>query len=173
MNEIEIAAYLDRRLDPGDVDRVENHLAGCDDCREEVVAVRGVLQRGRRRGRVLLGGSLAAAALLVLSVWPESPPLLRNGPAGTALVAHGPLGEVPPGVPTFAWGPAPGATAYRLTLSGSNGVLMWSGTTADTMMQLSDSVSIRAGSTYYWIADALLADGTTRSTGLREFRPRR
>jgi hypothetical protein len=33
------------------------------------------------------------------------------------------------------------------------------------------SVTLRAGDRYFWVADAILEDGSSRSTGLREFIP--
>ena len=57
-----------------------------------------------------------------------------------------------------------------MTVSGGNGIPVWSGSVADTMFVLPDSISLGVDQRYVWIVDALLADGSARSTGLHEFR---
>jgi hypothetical protein len=182
MNESDIAAYVDRRLSVAERDRIEQHLAGCRECRNEVVESRRVLMQARRPRLILLGGSVlatAAALLLVLRpafIFPRADgesARLRNAGAPTTLVAHGPSGEVPLSGLTFVWGAAQGAATYRLTLSGADGVPLWTASTTDTTLALADSVRLGPGKPYFWMTDALLGDGTTRSTGLREFRPTR
>jgi len=62
---------------------------------------------------------------------------------------------------------------YRFTVTGSDGVAVWFRSGTDTVITLPDSIVLRPGQTYLWVADALLADGATRSTGMREFVPAR
>ena len=182
MNEFEVAAYLDRRLPASDRDRLERHLADCEDCRQEVSEIHRILVRGRRRRRILVGGVLlATAAALLLVVRPAV--LASRGAIGTlqvrdagsspTLIAYGPSGEAALRSLRFVWGAAPGVTTYRLTVSGDDGVPVWTASVSDTVMILPDSVRLQAGRRYLWIADALLQDGATRSTGLREFQPTR
>ncbi len=172
MNEFEMAAYLDRRLSATDRDRVEGHLAGCADCREELLQVRSLLRRAARPRRLIVGASLlAAAATLVLIVRPTGIDPVRGGGAPSTLTAYGPTGDAALSSLRFVWGAAPGAATYRLTVSGGDGVPVWSASVADTVMALPDSVTLQADRRYVWIADALLGDGSTRSTGLHEFRP--
>lgn len=180
MNEFEVAAYLDRRLPAPDRDRLERHLAGCEDCRQEVSEIHRILVRGRRRRRILVGGALlATAAALLLVVRPTlfaphgdiGAPPIRDAGGSPTLIAYGPSGEAALRSLRFVWGAAPGVTTYRLTVSGEDGVTIWTGSVSDTTVFLPDSVRVQAGRRYFWIADALLQDGAARSTGLREFQP--
>jgi len=182
MNEFEVAAYLDRRLPPGDRERVEGHLAGCRECREEVLQTQEALARGRRPKRLLIASVvLAAAATLAIVILPTIRPsgagnqseTVRGAAGSPSLMALGPLGEAPAAGLRFVWGRAAGATIYRLTLSGADGVPLWTANTGDTTLALPDSVRLQTGKPYYWMIDALLGDGTTRSTGLHEFHPAR
>lgn len=172
MRDVEMAAYLDRRLSGPERARVEAHLAECAECRLEAREVRGLLDRSTRPRRLLVGaGLLAAAAMLVLFIRPVDIDPLRGGGSPSALTAYGPTGDAPLASLRFVWAAAPGATAYRLTISGGNGVPVWSGSVADTVFALPDSVALGPDQRYVWIADALLGDGSSRSTGLHDFRP--
>jgi anti-sigma factor RsiW len=172
IGEFEMAAYLDRRLGTADRDRVEGHLAGCAECRQEMLQVRGLLGRSARPRRLLVGASLlAAAAALVLIVRPAVIGPVRGDGNPSALTAYGPTGDAALASLRFVWGAVPGVATYRLTVSAADGVPLWSGSVADTVMALPDSVVLQADQRYVWFADALLDDGSTRSTGLHEFRP--
>jgi anti-sigma factor RsiW len=172
MKDLEMAAYVDRRLYGADRERVEAHLAGCATCRQELRDVRGILRHAARPRRLLVGASLlAAAASLLLIVRPAVVDPLRDDGPPSALTTYGPTGDAALASLRFVWGAAPGAATYRLTVSGTDGVPVWSGSVADTVMVLPDSVPLRVDQAYVWIADALLGDGSTRSTGLHEFRP--
>jgi len=177
MNELEIAAYLDRRLSGVERERVESHLAGCAECREELVETHKLLRRARRPRVLFIMGAAAAAAALTLLVGPgllqrptvTADSLLRHDDSPATLVAHGPLGEVRPGPLRFVWASEPRATTYRLTVAQADGQPVWTRSGSDTAVALPDSVSLTPGGRYLWVADALLDDGGSRSTGLREF----
>jgi anti-sigma factor RsiW len=175
----EVAAYVDRTLPQADRARVDAHLADCDDCRGEVVAVRRLVAGTPRWRRWSVMGALAAAAVLVLVMWPSRPnqpvpegPVVRGGehtatavvPVAPAAVATLPL--------SFVWHAVPSATSYRLSLTSADGALLWSAATSDTSIALPDSVSLAAGGTYYYYVDALLADGTSGTSGVRAVRVR-
>ena len=180
MNEFEVAAYLDRQLQPADRTRIERHLVACGECRTEIAELSHHLARGRRRRLAVAGGLLVAtAAALILVIRPAgvrtpegaASSLLREAANSAPLIGYGPGGEIALRSLRFVWAPAPNATAYRLTVSGADGLPVWSGSTLDTAVTLPDSVRLQTGRRYFWLADALLDDGATRSTGLREFQP--
>jgi hypothetical protein len=180
VTDLEMAAYLDRRLSTADRSRIEDHLARCAECRQHILGSQQVIERTRRPRRLVVGGTLAAAALAVfLIVRPKSERADEQSPSGllrgtsdaTTLVAYGPTGSVPLAGLRFVWGATPNVASYRLTVSRTDAAPVWSGSATDTTAILPRSVVLREGDRYYWIADALLTDGTTRSTGLREFSP--
>jgi anti-sigma factor RsiW len=175
VTDTELAAYLDRTLTPSERDRVEDHLAGCPDCRQQLLETKKLLERVRRPRTLLVGGALAAAAVLIfLVVRPESGTtdqhtLMRSDGAAGPLVAYGPLGTTASVGLKFVWSAAPDRESYRLNVSRMDGQPVWSSSGTDTMAILPSSVVLRPNERYYWVVDALLSDGTSRSTGLREF----
>jgi hypothetical protein len=171
-----VAAYLDRRLPPDERTRLVRHLIVCEDCRLEVSETQALLTRRGRRRWFAAAGLIAAAALLVLVLRPivapsDSPSeiAIREGGTSVTLTAYGPVGEVGGDSLRLLWAAAPGATVYRVSLSAAGGRALWSASTVDTSLILPDSARLETGLVYYWVADALLANGTTRSTGLRGF----
>ena len=134
--------------------------------------MRSLLRQAARPRRMLLGaGLLAAAAALVLIVRPAGRrPATRRRRAADARRLW-PDGRRAARLFRFVWAAAPGVASYRLTVSGADGAPVWSGSLADTVAVLPDSVALRVDQRYLWVADALLDDGSSRSTGLREFRP--
>jgi anti-sigma factor RsiW len=175
LTDVQIATYLDRTLTAPQRDLVEDHLAICPECRQHVLETRELLERMRRPRKFLIGGTLAAAAAVVFLVArPEPDPidqrkLMRSDGTPTSLVAYGPISTAARVGLRFVWSAAPGAESYRLTVSRADAQPVWSSSGTDTVARLPDSVVLRSGERYFWVADALLSDGTTRSTGLREF----
>jgi anti-sigma factor RsiW len=174
VTDTEIAAYLDRSLTPAQRDRVEDHLAACQDCRQHLLETKELLERVRRPRKLLVGGTLAAAAALVFLLVRPNPAamdraVMRNDGAAVPLVAYGPIGTAPRAGLRFVWGTVAGAESYRLTVSGEDARTVWSSSGIDTLAALPDSVVLRPNERYHWVADALLSDGSARSTGLREF----
>lgn len=154
----EVAAYLDRALSPSDRSRVEEHLADCDVCRAEVIEVVRLLRmRPRRRGWYVPVGVAAAAALVLLLVWPrpseepELPPIYRE-PVVTTTVA--PSVIAPRGAtvaaPRFVWTEVPHADRYRLTLFDDTGRVVWETQTGDTAAGLPESIRLQEAASYFW-----------------------
>jgi hypothetical protein len=178
LSETTVAEYLDNRLPAAERDRVEAHLADCKACRDEVLGARQFLQRRLRSRRLIAGGGLiaVAAALVLMVQMPRITPTsdtrdpMRAGGTESPVVAYGPIGEVSSRALQFIWGATPNVTTYRITVSTGNGRAVWSRSTSDTAVTLPDSVTLLRDQPYYWVVDALLGDGATRTTGLREFR---
>jgi Putative zinc-finger len=168
-----LAGYLDRDLPDEEQRRVELHLASCMECREELAEVRGLqLSRSRRWFLVLVPAVAAAAALLVIVLprqgtapsdvraRPDTDlPLEIVSPASSDVVASSPV--------TFTWRSAEPGASYTFTLQAADGRVVWSSTTADTVAVVPDSVALSPGQTWFWMVDAVLADGRSRSTGLQ------
>jgi hypothetical protein len=68
----------------------------------------------------------------------------------------------------FVWGAVPGALSYEFTLSRADGTPVWARGGADTALTLPDSVALQPGGRYLWTADALLSDGSARTTGVQQ-----
>jgi anti-sigma factor RsiW len=173
------AAYVDGRLAAVEVSRVEAHLAECDACRLEIVAIRRLLRsRTRRRLWPAIAGLAAAAALLLMLFRPDErggsgkPPLRGGGtgdveapvaitPAANATISTESIG--------FTWRGSRAAVSYRLTLTDERGDVVWSTQTTDTAVVIPSSVRLGNGRVYYWYVDALLPDGRSTTTGVHRF----
>ena len=177
LDDLDLAIYLDGGLDRSERARVEGHLAGCPQCRHEMVESRRLIRAGRWSPLVVAAGGLAAAALIMVALTPalrtrpaQGPSPLRGAQLSRAVVAYGPIAETTDPSPRFIWEATRDAQSYRLTVSRQDGSMLWASSGRDTTRALPDSVPLMAGTTYWWVVDALLADGSTRSTGLHEFR---
>jgi anti-sigma factor RsiW len=176
LTESVIAAYLDRRMGAEERRVVDSHLAGCDECRTEVVDVSRLVSQRKRPWLVAAAGlGVAAAAVLVIALAPRGVapggPVLRNGaegPAAIAAVAPADSGLVAADSARFVWRSAGADATYRLTVTDVRGDPVWSATMGDT------AVAVTAGlmpmTSYYWYVDALLPDGRSVTTGVRTFR---
>lgn len=178
ISDAELAAYMDRNVAPAERDRIESHLADCDECRRHLIETRRVLGGVDRTRGLRIIATLAAAAVVFVfvrfEVWPtrENPTasFARGGTSSAEITAHGPGGDVSRKGLEFVWSPVSGVASYRITVSRADATPVWSKTTTDTVVTLPASVVLQQGQTHLWVTDALLLDGTTRSTGLREFR---
>lgn len=175
---LEVARYLDETGPGNERERVETHLAECADCRHDVTSAKELVERPRRWSRRITGAvaTLAAASIVIaigahLRVDRDASNRARvRAGAGDAspLPVHAPSRSARAGALRFVWGSAPGALSYQFALSRSDGTPMWARGGPDTALTLPDSVVVTSGTSYLWTADALLPDGSTRSTGVRE-----
>src|SRR5690348_2660631 len=65
LTEVEVAAYLSRELPASERERIEDHLARCDYCRESVVETQSAVNRSSRPTRVWVTTLVAASVLVV------------------------------------------------------------------------------------------------------------
>jgi hypothetical protein len=91
-------------------------------------------------------------------------PLEIVSPAPSDVVVSSPV--------TFTWRSAEPGASYTFTLQAADGRVVWTSTTADTVAVLPDSVALSPGQTWFWMVDAFLADGLSRSTGLKRLSTR-
>jgi hypothetical protein len=179
VNDLELAAYLDRGLSVPDRARVESHLAVCTECRSHVASAKLLIDRaGRPRWALRVGvpAAVAAAVAAFLLISPWDAQIKSNGNGRTragaepnGLIAYNPVGNVTRSGLRFIWSSATANASYRVTVSDDSGNTVWSVSGADTSVAIPDSVRLAGTAHYYWVVDALAADGRTLSTGLREF----
>lgn len=190
----EIARYLDDELDAEERARLEEHLAGCPDCRAALREAWGARSWWRRRrwSHVAIPVGVAAAAALLFVALPfeeagdssvpsggsPAPSSVERapGPAGGG-VARFPVRRPAEGATVsdasegvvLVWAPLPGEVTYEVTLTGEDGTPMWTATTRDTVTRVPADVGLEPGGLYLWYVDALLADGRSATTGTRSF----
>ena len=172
---VTLAEYIDRRLAEADRGAVAEHLIGCVSCRSNVADVSRVTGAEALRRRALAGATMVmgAAAVLLFVVVPRDAtvppfePVERFGGAGAipAILVWSPDAR---STAAFAWSPiAPGAQ-YRLSLTDAAGDEVWTVSTPDTTATRPASVVLARGADYFWVVDALLPDGGTATSGIRQ-----
>src|SRR5256712_5938562 len=153
---MEIAAYVDHGLVAAARARVRSHLAECDECRGEVIAVARLARTGSRyRWKALVPLAAAAALVLYFAPWQRpsdsTAPVLRE-PGVTTIVAPTPI---PPrgavkALPALTWPSVPLADRYAVTLFDEDGSVLWETQTADTTAVVASTVRIVVGIPHYW-----------------------
>lgn len=168
-----VAAYVDGRVGTADVVSVEAHLAGCADCRREVIEVRRLVGHPSRRVRWSVVLPIAVAAGLLLLIWPKPDgfPLHRGGSASAqnAPVALHPVGSVAT-VDTLYWSRVAIAGRYRVTLFDSAGTVLWQEQTMDSIVALPSAIHLQPLTAYYWKVEARVAWDHWTSSLLAQFR---
>lgn len=179
-SEEEVAAYLSGGLSAEEREALQAHLAECRDCRLQVTTAKRLLRAHSRGPRRLMGGALAAAALLaVVVLLPRDrarPDRERERDGEPGAVSR--LEAVaPPEASTirrdqlvFTWRSQPGDPLYRITITTSNGEAVWTRDTGDTTAAPPDSLRLTSGARYFWYVDALDAAGLSITSGPRTVR---
>jgi anti-sigma factor RsiW len=172
-----LARYVDRTLLADEQVQVEDHLAGCSACREELAAVSALVPRRRRTRWLAAAVPLAAAALAIALL--HSPrddaapiPALRDGGEGVERVmVVGPTvgARVVADSLRFAWRSAGPDARYHLTVTTTAGANAWAASTGDTVLVPARRGTRLGPGTYFWYVDALRPDGTTATTGVQRF----
>ena len=176
---VEVTRYLARTLSSAERESVEHHLADCDECTAELVAVNR-LHRTDRTPVLRIAGVVAAAAAVagivllgpsLVTSRPADPRQVRGAEAPPAVSVVLPAnGAVLNAAPDFIWHTVPGATAYRVSVTRANGDSIWATTTSDTSVRASAHVSQAGSGLYYWYVDVLLEDARSVAGPVHEFR---
>lgn len=172
---MEVAAYVDNGLRADARARVRSHLAECEECRGELVAVARLARTGNRFGwKVLVPLAAAAALVLYFAPWQQSSdstaPVLRE-PGVTTIVAPTPI--APRGAVTallaLTWSSVPLADRYKVTLFDGDGSVLWETQTADTTAVVAPTVRIVVGVPHYWKVAARTEPGRWVASDLTSF----
>lgn len=170
-----LAAFVDGRLAAPERDEVETHLAGCAECRPEVVAVAKLAGKSRKTRWVWYGAPVAAAAVLALLVVnpfrsSNDGPILRQEQGATALETALPRdgAQVHPDSIVFHWRSAGESAHYQITLMDADGDVTWTSPVSDTSIALPSEQRLGSGQVYFWYVDALLPDGRSIATEVQE-----
>ena len=192
LDDLTVADFVMGRLGPEARGPVVSHLLGCARCRSVVRAGGRLLAdaalapelsgaarpsaASRWRGWSLpLGLAAAAAALLLLLLVPRR----RDdgstlGLRDTTLTSAGaPVPIAPRGsvaaVDRLVWSSVPRTERYRLRLYDTEGVVLWTAETADTLVALPDTVVLARRVTYFWKVEAQIERRRWAASDLVEF----
>ena len=191
LDELTIADFVEGRLSVTVRTPIVAHLLTCARCRSVVRATgrlladervvrelpgvkHGPAERRRRGWLIPLG--VAAAAALAIVFWPRAGedrarPVLRSPDAaatvGPALIM--PRADVIR-VDRFVWSSVPSADRYRVRLYDSEGAVVWTAETADTVVELPDSVPLVPRAAYFWKIEAQTEWQRWVASDLVEFR---
>jgi hypothetical protein len=176
LTEGEVVAYLGHELTDQPLRHVEQHLARCSRCRDEIVEAAEILGRPRRwRWPAMAPVAAAAAAIVLLVLWVGNDGATsethRDSPTAGA-VAPSPIAPIGPAsvVREMLWSKAESADNYRLTLFDAEGLVVWRAATSDTQLALPDSVELQPGRLYLWTVEARIGFDVWESSALTEFR---
>jgi hypothetical protein len=181
-----IAALADGSLDVKTRAGALPHLTSCSRCRSAVASVARALAdslvaRERRalegavwRRLVRIAAPLAAAAVLLLLVWPrhtENGGLPHRAPTITAAAAPVPLSPVGVvvGAKALQWKAVAGAELYRVTLFDAAGGVRYESVLADTVVSVPDSIILTPGQPYLWKVEARTGFDRWSASDLVEF----
>jgi hypothetical protein len=173
----EVAGYVGGTIAGDARRRVERHLADCEACAEEVAAI-ARLARPSAAPRWLPYAAVAAVLAGLLVFGPrgdsrDSDDTLRDGgPAAAITVLAPPDGAVLDGPATLVWRSVPRAVTYRVLVTGSDGDSLWAVHTSDTAVRVPPVPNVDTVTLRHWYVDALLADGSSLSSGMRSYRAR-
>jgi len=193
LGEIEVAAYVDRALEPLERERAEAHLDACSDCRQAVVDVwrmsqssdapvaestRGVAAipaRSWLRPVIAAAGILLAASVTIVALkqtGSETAPVVRSldgtsGIPAVSSISPDDGAAVERDNLVLKWSAHPPGL-FRVALLDSAGAPVLVEETNDTTFVVPSSIDLQPGATYFWRVD-VLADGITASTSASRF----
>ena len=173
----DVAGYLAGSLPPTMHERVARHLAGCEECTAEIVAVHRLRRPVRTPARWVAAAAAAAAIAGLVLLGPQ---LMHRSAAGEPLVRGTEPSVVAAAVrpadgaelrraDAFAWRGISGAAEYRVLVSRPDGDSVWAATTRDTTLRVSPDLMRAGPGRYYWYVDVLLEDGRSVTGPVHEF----
>jgi len=182
-SEFDLSGMVDGTLPSARRASVEAHLAVCAECRAELVSAAAIVESAprprARRTKWAGAGLLAAAAVLAILIVPRvtrrraeflTADLAHRGPpaSGIANLEPASRASVDRESIRFSWRPEAGAS-YRLFVTDSVGVPVFTTPTTDTMVVARASVRLVPGARYLWYVEALRVYGSTTLTAPSSF----
>lgn len=171
----QLAAHLERRLHGAERKAVVAHLIECGECRREYIEAGAVVGAARPRWvGVRTGIGLAAAAAVAFLLMPRTFRPAATTVAPDVAMQRTSLPDVPAPIRIaaplegehltssdvrLAWHPDGDDVLYLVTVHTETGAVVWKAQTHDTSYTVPRVVPLTHGVTYYWIVDALHADG--------------
>jgi hypothetical protein len=179
----QIAAFIDGRVSGDERAMIEAYLADNPAARAEVVEAARIVAAmpGLRASKMRFAPAAAIAAAAVFAIVLFRPgssetgsaprPAERRGVAehsraiemvspleGGALNSHG----------AFTWHSVDGGS-YTIFILDESGKTIFQGNTTDTVQPMPAAVLKNGAGRYYWSVDALMSDGSSVTSGAREF----
>jgi putative zinc finger protein len=184
-----VAAYLESTLSASDRALLESHLGDCEYCRARLVLAGRALETAprplseARRRRSMLVGLAAAASLAGILLLSRSAAVPTSQPSDLratdqevslpALRVIGPLrgDTVDAEALRFRWSGMGSDALYQVTLSASDGRMLWTERTADTIAAPPAEIlrQLQTGQPYFWRVDALLSTLRSVTSGDQPF----
>ena len=171
----QLAAHLERRLRGAEREAVVAHLVDCPECRREYIEAGEVVGAARPKWlglRTGIGLAVAAAAVFALLPRPFPPAATTVTPDVSTQRTSVPdiVAPIRPVAPAdgerltgaevrLSWHADGNDALYRVTVQTEAGAVVWKTETHDTSYTLPPVAQLTGGVTYYWIIDALHADG--------------
>jgi anti-sigma factor RsiW len=171
LSEAVMAAYVDGSLPKAERRQADAHIADCSQCREELVAVSGLVHAPRMRPATWLPLAAAASIAVVAIALTVGRPggdtaILRGTDETAALRASQPADGAALELPArFAWLRAADALEYRVTVTDAAGGIVAERVTPDT----SAIIAVLPPASYRWNVTAILGSGSVLSSGMRAF----
>lgn len=182
----EIAGFIDQALDADARALAAEHLASCQQCRDELavcarLAASAPAVRPRRLPWRAVAGTAAVLVLAIVLRSRSRQPVREPGQAATVERARPAAStvmtvfpsenlEIARARPRFVWRRDEQAAAYRLVVTDANGRPVWNDDVRDTVFTLPDTARLTPSAHYFWRVDALHADGTTSESAEVAFR---
>lgn len=179
----EVAAFIDGTNAGEDRERLEAYFADHPSARRELVQASRIVstlpaERSRNTRWAQVSGLIAAAAVAVVLLRPGDPPPkpVESSPSQRGVTDESqPITVVAPGAEltmtgadrAFVWRSIEGAT-YRLIVLDADGKTILLQSTSDTTVSVPSKFA-DSGGTYYWSVDAQAPDGSSVTSGVREF----
>lgn len=178
----QVAAYIENKLSPADRHAMEGHLADCRECRQDVTSAQRLVRQRRQPRRKAWAVPAAAAAVFVVFVLSRTLTDSRSDEAVRSTTGAGlsdtvvAIEVVSPAdratiadAVVFAWKGQSDRPLYKITVTEGTGRTVWSAETSDTVVTLPQTITLERGKMYFWVVDALAADGRSRTTRTHRF----